>query len=213
MTTWDTAVDLVIAGSGGGGMVAALRSFLFSWTSVTPVLGLLVLAVAWGRDLGPVAVAVVAVALGATVLAAVHHAEVVAHRVGEPFGSLVLAVAVTVIEVALIVTMMVSGGPEAGSLARDTVQRLDDIDLLIAETTERWRPERMAILDRLILRMAICEMLRDATTPPVVVINEALELARTFTTEESVKFINGMLDAIRKKIDTRTQRMTKDTEA
>src|SRR5689334_7791510 len=102
-------------------MVAALRSFLTSWTSVTPVLGLLVLALAWGRDLGPVFVALVALALGATVLAAVHHAEVVAHRVGEPFGSLVLAVAVTVIEVALIVTMMVSGGPEAGSLARDTV--------------------------------------------------------------------------------------------
>ncbi|MGW3958818.1 calcium:proton antiporter [Amycolatopsis sp. NPDC005003] len=102
-------------------MVAALRSFLLSWTSVTPVLGVLVLALTWGRDLGPVFVAVVAVALGATVLAAVHHAEVVAHRVGEPFGSLVLAVAVTVIEVALIVTMMVSGGPEAGSLARDTV--------------------------------------------------------------------------------------------
>ncbi len=102
-------------------MVAALRSFLLSWTSVTPVLGVLVLALAWGRDLGPVFVAVVAVALGATVLAAVHHAEVVAHRAGEPFGSLVLAVAVTVIEVALIVTMMVSGGPETGSLARDTV--------------------------------------------------------------------------------------------
>ena len=88
----------------------------------------------------------------------------------------------------------------ASSLARDTVQRLDDIDLLIAETTERWRPERMAILDRLILRMATCELLRDRETPPAVVINEALELARTFTTEESVKFINGMLDAIRKKI-------------
>src|SRR3954466_13711729 len=101
--------------------MAALRSFLLSWTSVTPLLGVLVLALAWGRDLGPVFVAVVAVALGATVLAAVHHAEVVAHRVGEPFGSLVLAVAVTVIEVALIVTMMVSGGPEAVSLARDTV--------------------------------------------------------------------------------------------
>jgi Ca2+:H+ antiporter len=101
--------------------MAALRSFLTSWTSVTPVVAVLVLAVAWGRDLGPVPVAVVAVALGATVLAAVHHAEVVAHRVGEPFGSLVLAVAVTVIEVALIVTMMVSGGPEATSLARDTV--------------------------------------------------------------------------------------------
>jgi Ca2+:H+ antiporter len=55
------------------------------------------------------------------VLAAVHHAEVVAHRIGEPFGSLVLAVAVTVIEVALIVTLMVSGGPETASLARDTV--------------------------------------------------------------------------------------------
>ena len=89
----------------------------------------------------------------------------------------------------------------ATALARDTAARLDEIDPLIAETAERWRPERMAILDRLILRMAICEMLRDGSTPPAVVINEALELARTFTTEESVKFINGMLDAIRKKID------------
>ena len=89
----------------------------------------------------------------------------------------------------------------ATALARDTAARLDEIDPLIADTAERWRPERMAILDRLILRMAVCEMLRDPSTPPVVVINEALELARTFTTEESVKFINGMLDAIRKKID------------
>ena len=88
----------------------------------------------------------------------------------------------------------------ATALARDTAARLDEIDPLIAETAERWRPERMAILDRLILRMAISEMLRDASTPPAVVINEALELARTFTTEESVKFINGMLDAIRKKL-------------
>ena len=92
----------------------------------------------------------------------------------------------------------------ATALARDTSERLSEIDPLIAATTERWRPERMAILDRLILRMAVCEMLRDTSTPPVVVINEALELARTFTTEESVKFINGMLDAIRKKIETRT---------
>ena len=59
----------------------------------------------------------------------------------------------------------------------------------------------MAILDRLILRMAVCEMQRDRDTPAIVVINEALELARTFSTEESVKFINGMLDAIRKKLD------------
>ena len=91
----------------------------------------------------------------------------------------------------------------ATALARDTSERLDEIDPLIAGTTERWRPERMAILDRLILRMAVCEMLRDTQTPPAVVINEALELARTFTTEESVKFINGMLDAIRKKLPVR----------
>jgi N utilization substance protein B len=89
----------------------------------------------------------------------------------------------------------------ATALARDTAARLEAIDPLIADTAQRWRPERMAILDRLILRMAICEMLRDTATPPAVVINEALELARTFTTEQSVKFINGMLDAIRKKLD------------
>ena len=89
----------------------------------------------------------------------------------------------------------------ATALARDTVERLAPIDALIAETAERWRPERMAVVDRLILRMAICEMLRDRSTPPAVVINEALELARTFSTEESVKFINGMLDAIRKKLE------------
>ena len=59
--------------------------------------------------------------LAGSVLAAVHHAEVVAHRVGEPYGSLVLAVAVTVIEVALIVTLMVSGAGETQTLARDTV--------------------------------------------------------------------------------------------
>jgi transcription antitermination protein NusB len=89
----------------------------------------------------------------------------------------------------------------ASLLASDTVHRLDVIDPLIAETTERWRPERMAVLDRLILRMAVCEFLRGRETPPAVIINEALELARTFSTEESVGFINGMLDAIRKKLD------------
>jgi transcription antitermination protein NusB len=91
----------------------------------------------------------------------------------------------------------------ATGLAVDTVDRMSAIDPLVADTSTRWRPERMAVLDRLILRMAVCEMLRDADTPPPVVINEALELARTFTTEESVKFINGILDAIRKKIEAR----------
>jgi N utilization substance protein B len=86
-------------------------------------------------------------------------------------------------------------------LARDTVDGLPRIDGLIAEAAERWRPERMAVLDRLILRLALCELLRDTETPAAVVINEALELARTFSTEESVKFINGMLDGIRKRLE------------
>ncbi len=91
----------------------------------------------------------------------------------------------------------------ATDLATETVARLSAIDALIAETAERWRPERMAVLDRLILRMAVCEFLRGTGTPAAVVINEALELARTFSTEDAVKFINGMLDGIRKKIETR----------
>ena len=72
---------------------------------------------------------------------------------------------------------------------------------MVAGITQLARPERMAIIDRLILRMAVCELRRDADVPRAVVINEALELARTYSTEDAVKFINGMLDAIRKKID------------
>jgi Ca2+/H+ antiporter len=85
-----------------------------------------VLGATWGRDLALALAVVVALVLAGAVLAAVHHAEVVAHRVGEPFGSLVLAVAVTVIEVALIVTLMVSGGPETATLARHRLCGSDD---------------------------------------------------------------------------------------
>lgn len=88
---------------------------------MVPVVALVALVFGWGRDLPGFAVALVALCLAGAVLAAVHHAEVVAHRVGEPFGSLVLAVAVTVIEVALIVTLMADGGDKTSSLARDTV--------------------------------------------------------------------------------------------
>jgi Ca2+:H+ antiporter len=80
-----------------------------------------VLAGTWGTKPGTIVLVIGGALLAGSVLAAVHHAEVIAHRVGEPFGSLVLAVAVTVIEVALIVTLMVSGGPETSTLARDTV--------------------------------------------------------------------------------------------
>jgi len=99
----------------------ATHTHLVHWTTIAPVLALVALALTWGRDINGAVVGVVAVLLGAAVLAAVHHAEVVAHRVGEPFGSLVLAVAVTVIEVSLIVTLMLSGGENTSTLARDTV--------------------------------------------------------------------------------------------
>jgi Ca2+:H+ antiporter len=79
------------------------------------------MVVTFGSHPGSPVLIVAGLLLAGAVLAAVHHAEVVAHRVGEPFGSLVLAVAVTVIEVGLIVTLMVSGGDDTATLARDTV--------------------------------------------------------------------------------------------
>ncbi|MEV2256309.1 ionic transporter y4hA [Streptomyces sp. NPDC050147] len=102
-------------------MITRLRALATQWTAVVPVLAVVLLALTWGRDLPGVVVAVVTLVLAGAVLAAVHHAEVIAHRVGEPFGSLVLAVAVTVIEVALIVTLMIDGGDKSATLARDTV--------------------------------------------------------------------------------------------
>jgi Ca2+:H+ antiporter len=91
------------------------------WTVVMPALAVVMLAATWGSKPADPILVLAGVLLAGAVLAAVHHAEVVAHRVGEPFGSLVLAVAVTVIEVALIVTLMVAGGKDTSTLARDTV--------------------------------------------------------------------------------------------
>ncbi|RZU38072.1 Ca2+:H+ antiporter [Streptomyces sp. BK022] len=102
-------------------MITRLRSLAARWTLLVPVLAVVLLVFTWGRGLPGAVVALVALVLAGSVLAAVHHAEVVAHRVGEPFGSLVLAVAVTIIEVALIVTLMVDGGDKSATLARDTV--------------------------------------------------------------------------------------------
>ncbi|MGC4995975.1 MULTISPECIES: calcium:proton antiporter [unclassified Streptomyces] len=102
-------------------MITRLGSLAARWTFLVPVLAIVLLVLTWGRDLPGAVVALVTLVLAGSVLAAVHHAEVVAHRVGEPFGSLVLAVAVTVIEVALIVTLMVDGGDKSSTLARDTV--------------------------------------------------------------------------------------------
>ena len=90
------------------------------WTWAVPVVGLVAIGIALGMP-GAFAASLAGIALIGAVIAAVHHAEVVAHRVGEPFGTLVLAVAVTVIEVALIVSVMISAGGGQEAIARDTV--------------------------------------------------------------------------------------------
>jgi len=84
-------------------------------------------------------------------------------------------------------------------LAKGTSEKATDIDHQITANSENWKLERMPIVDRNILRMAIYEMAR-RETPPAVVIDEALELARQFSGEESVSFINGVLDAVHKEI-------------
>ena len=89
----------------------------------------------------------------------------------------------------------------AVSLAQGTARTLDRIDPLIAEAATNWRIERLAIIDRLVLRLAVYELLERRDVPAAVVINEALELARTFSAPDAVRFVNGVLDAIRKRID------------
>jgi hypothetical protein len=91
------------------------------WAWTWPLVACIVLVLQLVLGSGGPLDAAEAFALIATVFAAVYHAEVIASRVGEPFGTLVLAVAVTIIEVALIVSMMITGGPEKAVLARDTV--------------------------------------------------------------------------------------------
>ncbi|MFF0448963.1 calcium:proton antiporter [Streptomyces sp. NPDC004609] len=102
-------------------MKTGTAALMSRWTTWVPVTSVIALALAWGRELPGFAVAVIGLCLIGSVLAAVYHAEVVAHRVGEPFGSLLLAVAVTIIEVGLIITLMISGGDKASTYARDTV--------------------------------------------------------------------------------------------
>jgi transcription antitermination protein NusB len=88
----------------------------------------------------------------------------------------------------------------ANDLVRETLTRMQDLDRLLSEHAHNWRVERMAVIDRLVLRLAVCELLTHPETPPKVVINEAIELARTFSGEEAVPFVNGVLDALRKKL-------------
>jgi transcription antitermination protein NusB len=89
----------------------------------------------------------------------------------------------------------------ADRLARGTAASLLAIDAILAESLENWRLERLAIVDRNILRLAVYEFLHETETPPIVIIDEAIEVARRFGGEESWQFANGILDAIRKKLE------------
>jgi transcription antitermination protein NusB len=87
-------------------------------------------------------------------------------------------------------------------LAKGTSAMAPDLDRRIEENSQHWRLDRMPAVDRNILRLAIFEMTK-SSTPPAVVIDEALELARQFSGEESVSFINGVLDAVNKENQAR----------
>src|SRR5688500_16618177 len=102
-------------------MTAQFSHALPRWSIGVPIAAIAVLAIVWNRPLSLGLLLFVAVALIATVFAAVHHAEVVAQRVGEPFGTLLLALDVTVVEASLIVSIMISGGAAAAVVARDAV--------------------------------------------------------------------------------------------
>ena len=86
-------------------------------------------------------------------------------------------------------------------LALWAISHLDEIDALIKRRAENWRIQRMAVVDRNLLRLAIYEFLFESDTPKTVVINEALEIARRFSTFEATQFINGILDAIKRDLE------------
>jgi N utilization substance protein B len=97
--------------------------------------------------------------------------------------------------------------PEVEGFARDlfegAVNDIDRLDRLVRQHADNWRLERMAAVDRNILRVALYELLHHLETPAAAVINEALEIARRFSTGDSVEFVNGVLDGIRKQLPPR----------
>ena len=91
--------------------------------------------------------------------------------------------------------------PFVDDLVVGTIQHIQEVDDRITRHAEHWRMERMPAVDRNILRLAVYEMTRGGTPAPVT-IDEALELARRFSNEESVQFVNGVLDAVRREVAT-----------
>jgi N utilization substance protein B len=90
----------------------------------------------------------------------------------------------------------------AVKLVKGTIENLDQIDERIRKRTEHWRISRMAVVDRNLLRLAVYEFLYEPETPKTVVINEALEIARRFSTYEATQFINGILDGIKRDLES-----------
>ncbi len=93
----------------------------------------------------------------------------------------------------------------ATQLFEGSLERLKEIDKTIQQHTKNWRLSRMAAVDRNILRLAVYEFLSDSKTPGTVVINEALEIAKKFSTHESAQFVNGILDSIKKDLKMANQ--------
>jgi N utilization substance protein B len=88
--------------------------------------------------------------------------------------------------------------PYARALFRGTLEHQDEIDTLIRSKAEHWRLERMPTVDRNILRLAVYEFLYEFDVPKLVIINEAIELAKRFGSEDSGRFVNGLLDGLLK---------------
>jgi N utilization substance protein B len=86
------------------------------------------------------------------------------------------------------------------ALFEGTVAEVEILDRLVQEHSEHWRLERMPAVDRNLLRVALYELRHHPETPPAVIINEALEIARRFSDKDAVDFVNGVLDAIRKSL-------------
>ncbi len=92
----------------------------------------------------------------------------------------------------------------AAELVHGTIAELAALDAIIEQHSQHWRLGRLAVIDRLILRMAVWELRHGTDTPPAVVLNEAIELARLFSSPDSVRFVNGVLDGIRKTLEEKS---------
>ena len=88
-------------------------------------------------------------------------------------------------------------------LVKGIVSHQQEIDRIIQSNSEHWRISRMALVDRNLLRIAVFELLEEEDIAPAIIINEAIEIAKKYSSEEAATFVNGVLDAVRKKLETK----------